>query len=131
MIKICVVCGKEFSTKRVNQVACSPECQKNYCHDYQQNYREKRRAARILEQKIPFDKTLAYLKDEHAQQIIIEKLNEGSRGKIIPPFCHTCGQDFTPKFKGEKYCSDECRFKSPLWRILLDRYKNYGAEFSL
>ena len=130
MIKKCVVCGKEFSTKESTKKNCSPECSKEHYRIYQKAYREKQRAEN-LEQKIPFDKTLAYLKDEHAQQIIIEKLNEGSRGKIIPPFCHTCGQDFTPKFKGEKYCSDECRLKSPLWRILLDRYKNYGAEFSL
>ena len=129
MIKICVVCGKEFSTKESTKKNCSPECSKEHYRIYQKAYREKQRAEN-LEQKIPFDKTLAYLKDEHAQQIIIEKLNEGSRGKIIPPFCHTCGQDFTPKFKGEKYCSDECRHKSPLWRILITKYHAYGADFS-
>lgn len=130
MIKICVVCGKEFATKLSNKKTCSPECSKEHALSCSKAYHAKKRAEN-LEQKIPFDKTLAYLKDEHAQQIIIKKLNECTRGEIIPPFCHTCGQDFTPKFKGEKYCSDECRFKSPLWRILLDRYKNYGAEFSL
>lgn len=141
MIEHCVICGKPFEKKNWNQITCSPECGQIRYRQGQRVYHARKRLARRKQQLAelqakqrarlnrPFA-PLNYLKDDEAQALIIKKINLAAQDLLARPFCHTCGQDFTPKFKGEKYCSDECRHKSPLWRILITKYHAYGADFS-
>lgn len=45
------------------------------------------------------------------------KLKKSCTTESHKPFCQWCGRDFTPKYKGEKYCSEECYSHSPLRQI--------------
>ncbi|MBR4032570.1 MAG: DUF2116 family Zn-ribbon domain-containing protein [Clostridia bacterium] len=42
--------------------------------------------------------------------------------------CSICGKTFKPNFPNEHFCSDDCRFDSPLYRFLSRQYGNAGIE---
>lgn len=42
--------------------------------------------------------------------------------------CSICGKTFKPNFPNEHFCSDVCRFDSPLYKILQRLYSSAGIE---
>lgn len=82
-VKKCPVCGKEFIKKYKNQVCCSDECQ-------QERTRRKKR-----EYEYHFDTEQKQQQDK----------------PLKPAICHNCGEQFTPNYAKEKFCSDKCRFQ--------------------
>lgn len=80
-IKKCVVCGKDFTLTHSKQVCCSDACRAIRYRKHQYNYDD------IFIKKKPTVQTLK------------------------PVECHNCGKQFTPSYKGEKFCSDKCRFQ--------------------
>ena len=61
-----------------------------------------------------------------AENRIRDKLKRIDNGQKTFPFCSVCGKKFTPRYKGEKFCSPECRLHSPLYRILLAAESSMG-----
>ena len=58
--------------------------------------------------------------DDKRRRLLNGKLRKAVANDEHKPFCQWCGRDFKPKYKGEKYCSEECYRHSPLRRICAD-----------
>ena len=82
--KFCVICGKPFTTHSANKITCSPECARTRFN----RKREYKRKNKIFSVERPRTMTNRDAKPRH---------------------CINCGQKFKPTFKGEKFCSDDCR----------------------
>lgn len=82
MIKICLICGKQFETNLRNKKFCSEKCAHVQAH------------ARVREVK------QRYRKIGH---------NTGEIKRSAVPRCLTCGKTFEQHFPNEKFCSEDCR----------------------
>ena len=88
-MKTCVICGKEFdATKYPHKLTCSRECSRARQHQQQlEFYYQKKKLPKPEAQPDP-------------------------KIKLLPEnICHNCEKEFTPAYKGEKFCSDKCRFQ--------------------
>ena len=141
MIKQCVICGKEFSTNRSTQKICSSECRRGLKRQWDCEYRKRKAKAKTKTPKkcvvcgkefIP--KTSRYVacspecsRINNIRKIELNrrKIRERDKERInedIPykPICYTCGKSFVPAYPREHFCSDKCRFQSPLWIHLFE-----------
>lgn len=126
----CIICGEEFQPKA--KAKYCPRCRKE--HDRERSrifvrkvradpvqhaaYLEKQREHRISQPKFEdFFEPLPE-EDERRRQLINQKLNLRANSSNTQPFCMWCGEDFEPKYRGEKYCSEECYEHSVLRRYL-------------
>ena len=102
MIKQCKQCGKEFETQ-TRKTFC-PECKKIRKAEQNRRYvnselgqaaQERYNAKRRKNPKLPKPKP-----------------------EPLPKFntCDICGKKFKPAYPREHFCSDDCRFNSPLAR---------------
>lgn len=137
MFKQCVICGKEFETKG-NSKTCSDTCRvtlrkatqylssKNWkANNHERTLGLNRKShARHREQLKEYDRQW-YLANRPII-FIRAKLKRIDEGKKVKPFCCVCGKSFNPKFYREHFCSDECRYSSPLYRILMDKFSEAG-----
>lgn len=99
MIKQCKQCGKDFEAIP-RQVFC-PECKKIRQREQKRRYDAKRRKNPKLIKPKP-------------------------KPKPLPKFntCDICGKKFKPAFPREHFCSDKCRYNSPLARAYnVDLYR--------
>lgn len=134
MIKQCVICGKEFSTRQFNQITCSEECREEYQRQWHREYHKKKyppkppkKCAVCGKEFIPtadkrvfcspecrkINKSVLYQRKRRAQDTA--KPKRIWEDITYQPICYTCGKSFTPSYPREHFCSDECRFQSPLW----------------
>ena len=147
MFKQCVICGKEFETK-VPTKCCSDACRKalkrqsvrRACRKWRANgYTSPENYEKILAYNRDYSKAhYSERRDEHNKKnrdrykanhsiiLIRRKLKAIDKGIKIRPFCCICGKSFKPKFYHEHFCSDECRYSSPLYRILMDKFSEAG-----
>ena len=131
---ICVVCGKEFLRSRFSrQLTCSQECQRELCRQKQREYNKRR-----YEKKYPLRKVkcvicgkefetrstkrtccskecsqeniqrsvIAYKSKKFEPNPNVEKIELLGEG-----ICRACFKKFEPRYQGEKFCSDKCRFE--------------------
>lgn len=114
MFKQCVICGNEFDTKG-NSKTCSDECRrvlyKATKAQSNKKWLAKNHGRRIEQQR-------EYQREYHRRRRKKLKLSRGT--------CCICGKSFKPKFYHEHFCSDECRYDSPLWRL----YTYFPTTFS-
>lgn len=98
--------------------------------------REPERAARERERKrakyvFCREKQLAYHRerwkrmtpDDKRRILLNKKIRKAVANDEHKPFCQWCGRNFEPKYKGEKYCSEECYSHSPLRRMYKENHK--------
>lgn len=98
MIKQCKQCGKEFETQ-TRKTFC-PECKK----------------IRKAEQKRQsYARLHGHIKPKPPKPKPIKPKPEP---KPLPEFntCDICGKKFKPAYPREHFCSDDCRYNSPLAR---------------
>ncbi|MBR3499658.1 MAG: hypothetical protein IKO05_11860 [Selenomonadaceae bacterium] len=95
----CQRCGKELGDVHRNQKYCAV-CRREVKRERERNYHREKSALKKL------------LKAE------AEKLNSPAPPK--PATCLHCHKKFEPRYRGEKYCSEECYEHSP-FRIMCAR----------
>ena len=61
--------------------------------------------------------------DDKRRRLLNGKLRKAVANDEHKPFCQWCGRNFTPKYKGEKYCSEECYSHSPLRRLYKENHR--------
>lgn len=114
MFKQCVICGNEFETKSSSKT-CSDECRRVLYKATKarsnKNWLAKNHGRRIEHQR-------EYQREYKRRKRKELKLSRGT--------CCICGKSFKPKFYQEHFCSDECRYDSPLWRL----YTYFPTTFS-
>lgn len=141
----CRFCEKEFTPANSNFKFCSDTCRRNndrkrqrerrakrmkdpeYREQVNRRWRELYHAGHLNTKKSSReyywnhrDEILAKKLERARMQRINFKLKKCTSNQTHQPFCQYCGKDFTPSYKGEKYCSPECYAQSPL-RILFER----------
>ena len=86
---------------------------------YNREYFQRRKPEQRLKAKIYHREWYRRLTpDDKRRKLLNRKLKKLEYNNVAHnPFCQHCGRDFTPKYKGEKYCSEECYSHSPLRRI--------------
>ncbi|MBQ3445105.1 MAG: hypothetical protein IJG33_17900 [Selenomonadaceae bacterium] len=148
MIKKCKLCGKKFETKTVSKF-CSPECRYKHRYEYNKKYDREYKKRKYHSDPEYREKVLAhnaewiannkahyaaykhewYLEqreEQYAREAIRYKLHWIDEGRNVKPFCSVCGKTFKPSSPTERFCSNKCRMRSPLWRIFLDSFRNNG-----
>ena len=84
----CEICGADFVPYRCNQKYCSAKCRRKHFQ-----------LAKLAKRKIIKAKKPAEVK------------------KLASSKCHICGKLFYPSYRGQKYCSDSCRFNPRAVRL--------------
>lgn len=141
MVKKCKNCGKKFETKTTSKF-CSLECRHEHRYEYMKKYdrqykkrkyhsdpeyREKvlaRNAKRVANNKAHYTAYkhgwyLEHKPELYAREAIRYKLKWIDEGRNVKPFCSVCGKSFKPTSPAQRFCSNRCRLRSPLWRIFL------------
>lgn len=130
MFKQCVICGNEFDAKG-NLKTCSDTCRvtlrkatqylssKNWKANNHEKFLEINRKSRHKNYEKHKAQNQKLYRRNRAKILIRIKLKRIDEGKKVKPFCCVCGKSFKPKFYHEHFCSDECRYDSPLYKILL------------
>ncbi len=103
----CVYCGTEFEPSRSNQKYCSRDC---YC-DATRLMQNAKRSQRLRQN--PELRRQLNRKYKLARK---ERQKADQKRPIKESVCYMCGKKFIPHFKNEHFCSDDCRFDSPLYR---------------
>ena len=111
MIKQCKQCGKDFEAT-MRQKFC-PECKK---------IRQREQKRRYFNSELGQKAHERYnAKRRKNPKLIKPKPKPKPEPKPLPKFnmCDICGKKFKPAFPREHFCSDKCRFNSPLARAVL------------
>lgn len=61
--------------------------------------------------------------DDKRRRLLNGKLRKAVANDEHKPFCQWCGRNFKPKYKCEKYCSEECYSHSPLRRMYKENHR--------
>lgn len=126
LIKICIICGKEFTTKPKagNRKYCSVACSKAA------NSYKKRSYTKVC--PVCHKTFRAYKKTSICcSYSCANVLWRGEVKKHLDHFCHICGKAFVPAYRGQKYCSDVCRSdpKAQMMRIFFSKLVNKEISF--
>lgn len=120
---ICRQCGRELGDVARQTKFCD-ECKKERARQRLKNLRErysenviKQRARNRKHYASHTEETRARANERNRKKRLLSKLDAAYKNKHLKPFCMWCGKYFKPKYKGEKYCSEECYSHSP-FRIL-------------
>ena len=138
-IRQCVICGKEFTTRHGTQKTCSEECREEYNQQQRCEYQRRKAPPKKLRQCAVCGKEFSTgystkktcspeCKEEYHRQRCRKLYKDKNFNKPkrisedIPykPICYTCGKSFKPSYPHEHFCSDACRFQSPLWIHLFE-----------
>lgn len=121
----CRQCGRELGNV-ARQTRYCEECKKERARHRLKKLREcyspniiKKRARDRKYYAAHAEETRARENERNRKKRLLAKLDAAHKNKKHKPFCMWCGKDFKPKYKGEKYCSEECYAHSPFRHFMM------------